>query len=193
MSMLRLLIRMVSRVKTHDFSASVQRWWGNGFVPDCAMAKYVKNNTYCCYVRCAPLLVWLGGMPWPKPGATHYHAQFKLPDKGRSSNYWLSTIVGMFGGMESHNTLSIKFPNMKFIKINISFFPTNAEQNNLPNSYLFAQYNVSLNSNFWRVFRFCLLNHIKCLFYAFWQYLTIAKRLQYLFILSVFTKLQVSY
>ncbi len=25
-----------------------------------------------------------GGMPWPQTGATHYHAQLELPDKGRA-------------------------------------------------------------------------------------------------------------
>ncbi len=24
----------------------------------------------------------MGGMPWPQTGATHYHAQLGLPDKG---------------------------------------------------------------------------------------------------------------
>ena len=27
-------------------------------------------------------------MPWPKTGATHYHAHFDLPDKSRAIN-WL--------------------------------------------------------------------------------------------------------
>ena len=26
----------------------------------------------------------MGGIPWPKTGATHYHAQLGLPDKGRA-------------------------------------------------------------------------------------------------------------
>ncbi len=26
----------------------------------------------------------VGGMPWPKTGATQYHAQLGLPDKGRA-------------------------------------------------------------------------------------------------------------
>ena len=25
-----------------------------------------------------------GGKPWPKTGATHYHAQIRLPDKDRA-------------------------------------------------------------------------------------------------------------
>ena len=31
---------------------------------------------------CATLLAKVGGMPWPKTGASHYHAQIGLPDKG---------------------------------------------------------------------------------------------------------------
>ena len=46
--------------------------------------KDVKNCTYCCYVRCLTLIVLVGGMPWPQTGATLYHAQLGLPDKGRA-------------------------------------------------------------------------------------------------------------
>ncbi len=34
------------------------------------------------YVRCAALIVRVWGMPWSQRGATHYHAQLGLPDKG---------------------------------------------------------------------------------------------------------------
>ena len=47
-------------------------------------AKDVKSCTYCCYVRCASLIVWVKGMPLPQAGATQYHAQLELPDKGRA-------------------------------------------------------------------------------------------------------------
>ncbi len=50
--------------------------------PNRVIAKHVKSCTYCCYVRCAPLLV--GGMSCPKTGATQCQAQFGLPDKGRA-------------------------------------------------------------------------------------------------------------
>ncbi len=30
------------------------------------------------------LIVCVGGMPWPQAGATQYHAQLGLPDKGRA-------------------------------------------------------------------------------------------------------------
>ncbi len=43
-----------------------------------------KSCTYCCYNRCATLIVWVGEMSWHKTGATHYHAQLELPDKGRA-------------------------------------------------------------------------------------------------------------
>ena len=48
------------------------------------IANDVKSCTYCCYVRCATLIVRVGGMPWPQTGATHNHAQLGLPDKGRA-------------------------------------------------------------------------------------------------------------
>ena len=41
----------------------------------------VKSFTYCCYVRCATMIVRVGGMPWSK---TYYNAQLGLPDKGRT-------------------------------------------------------------------------------------------------------------
>ncbi len=34
--------------------------------------------------RCSTLLAQVGGMPWTETGATHYHAQLGLPDKGRT-------------------------------------------------------------------------------------------------------------
>ena len=47
------------------------------------------SYTYYCYVRCAKLKVWLGGMPWSKAGATHYHARLGLPNNS-------CTIKGLF-------------------------------------------------------------------------------------------------
>ena len=51
--------------------------------PKLVMAKDVKSWTYRCYVRCATLIVCISGMPRSKTGATQYHAQLGLPDKGR--------------------------------------------------------------------------------------------------------------
>ena len=41
-------------------------------------------------------------MPWPQTGATHYHAQLRLPDKGRAITglvvcyvVWLGSMKGM--------------------------------------------------------------------------------------------------
>ena len=41
-------------------------------------------------------------MPWPQTGATHYHAQLGLPDKGSANNVlvvcyvvWLGSMKGM--------------------------------------------------------------------------------------------------
>ena len=55
---------------------------GSMLGPSRVIAKDVKSCTYCCYVRCATLIVWVGGMPWPQTGATQYHTQLGLPDKG---------------------------------------------------------------------------------------------------------------
>ncbi len=67
-------------------SASARRWGGYGFNSrqNRVIAKEVKRCTYCCYVRCATLIVWVGGMSCPKTGAIQYHAQLGLPDKGRA-------------------------------------------------------------------------------------------------------------
>ncbi len=56
----------------------------------------VKTCTYCCYVLCATQIIKLGGMPWSQKGATNYHGQFGLSDKGRAikAKCWLSVIVG---------------------------------------------------------------------------------------------------
>ncbi len=44
----------------------------------------MKRNkcSYCCYARCAISIVRVWVMPWPKTGATHYHAQLGLLDRG---------------------------------------------------------------------------------------------------------------
>ncbi len=80
-------------------SASARRWEVMGSIlgPNRVIAKYVKSCIYCCYVRCATLIVWEEGMPWPKTGATQYHAQLGLQNKGRAINRagWLSAIVGI--------------------------------------------------------------------------------------------------
>ncbi len=39
---------------------------GSMFGPNRAMTKDVKSCTYCCYFRCATLILWEGGMPWPE-------------------------------------------------------------------------------------------------------------------------------
>ena len=57
---------------------------GSMIGPNLVVAKDVKSYAYCCYVRCVTLIVRVGGMPWPQTGATHYHAQLGLPDKGRA-------------------------------------------------------------------------------------------------------------
>ncbi len=46
------------------------------------IAKDVNSCTYCCYFRCATLIVRLGGIPWSQSGAPHQHAELGLQDKG---------------------------------------------------------------------------------------------------------------
>ncbi len=58
------------------------------------MAKGVKSSTYCCYVICAILIVRVEEMPWPKTGASNFHAQLGLPDKSLAIK-GLSAIDGM--------------------------------------------------------------------------------------------------
>ncbi len=57
---------------------------GSMLGPNRVIAKDVKSCTYCCYVRYATLIVWVGGMPWPQTGAIQYHVQLGLPDKRRA-------------------------------------------------------------------------------------------------------------
>ncbi len=67
-------------------SASARRWEVIGSIlgANRVIAKDFESCNYCCYVRCATLIVWVEGMPWPKTGATQYHTQKGLPDKGRA-------------------------------------------------------------------------------------------------------------
>ena len=41
-----------------------------------------KKCIWWCFVKCATLIVYEGGMAWPKTGATHHHAQLGLLNKG---------------------------------------------------------------------------------------------------------------
>ncbi len=52
--------------------------------PNRFKAKNVKSCTYCLYVRCVTLILWVGGMPWPKTCATQYHAIAQLGLPGRA-------------------------------------------------------------------------------------------------------------
>ncbi len=64
---------------------NLHRHWGGSLLdPNRIIAKDVKRFTYCCYVRCATFIVWVGEIPWSQTGTTHYHAQLRLPDKGRA-------------------------------------------------------------------------------------------------------------
>ncbi len=70
--------------------------------PNRVIARAIKSFTYYCVVRCAAIIVYVGGMPWSQIGATHYHAQLGLLDKGRLINglvvcyvVWLGSMKGM--------------------------------------------------------------------------------------------------
>ena len=53
----------------------------------------LKNGSYYSYVRCAILIVRVGGMPWPKTGTTHYLTHLGLLDRGPATKvllvYWI--------------------------------------------------------------------------------------------------------
>ncbi len=53
------------------------------------------NIVSYCIVRCAILLVWVGGIPWPKISPTQYHALRRLPNKVLQSKGWLFSIIGI--------------------------------------------------------------------------------------------------
>ncbi len=45
-----------------------------------------ENSNYCFYVRCMTKIVRIEGMPWPKTGATNYHAHsWELQTKAMQS------------------------------------------------------------------------------------------------------------
>ncbi len=43
-----------------------------------------QPDSQLCNVWFTIPLIWIWGMPWPQTEATHCHAQFGLPDKGRA-------------------------------------------------------------------------------------------------------------
>ncbi len=43
--------------------------------PKLRLAKEIKSYTFYCYVRCAALILRVGGMPWLQTGTTQYHTQ----------------------------------------------------------------------------------------------------------------------
>ena len=53
-------------------------------VSNLGITKDVKNVFYCCYVRCATLLVRIGDMPQPKTDPMHNNAELRLQDEGRA-------------------------------------------------------------------------------------------------------------
>ena len=47
---------------------------------------YIKHSAFACRRGgdgCLGSILRVGGMPWPKIEATHYHAQLELQDKSR--------------------------------------------------------------------------------------------------------------
>ena len=45
--------------------------------------------------RCSTLIIRVGEMPWTKIGATHYHAQLGLLDKGRANKELVVYYIGV--------------------------------------------------------------------------------------------------
>ncbi len=68
--------------------------------PNRVIANDVNNCTYCRYVRCSTLQVWEGEMPSYQIGATHYHKQLGLLDKGRAIKEFVVFYVLWLGSME---------------------------------------------------------------------------------------------
>ncbi len=73
----------------------VGEFMGSILGPNRVIVKDVKSYTYCCYVRCATLILRVGEIPWPKTGATQYHAQLGLQNKGRAIKEFVVPIVGI--------------------------------------------------------------------------------------------------
>ena len=95
---------------THVCSASAQR---RGKVmspilgPNSIIAADVKSCTYCCYVWCATLIVWIGRMPLPQTGSS-FHAQLGLPDKGRTIKWLVGCGLGSMRGMGLRTSVAHK-------------------------------------------------------------------------------------
>ena len=66
---------VLTRNRGSTRSALARRRGGDRFESRLNTAKDVKNGSYCYHVKCATFIVRVGGMPWHKTGATHYHAQ----------------------------------------------------------------------------------------------------------------------
>ncbi len=61
--------------------------------------KDIKSCTYCFYVRCATLILWVGEMPWHQTVTTHYHAQLGLLGKGFTIKGLVVSCVVWLGSM----------------------------------------------------------------------------------------------
>ena len=48
------------------------------------VTKDIRNICYCSYVKCATLIDRVERMSWPQTGATYYHVQLGISDKGRA-------------------------------------------------------------------------------------------------------------
>ncbi len=71
---------LVGKILAHLLGVEIGSILGLNHVID----KDVNSCTYCCYITCTTLIEWEWGLPWLKSGATHYHAQLGLPDKGHA-------------------------------------------------------------------------------------------------------------
>ena len=67
--------------------------------PNSALAKDVNSCTYCCYVRCATLIVRGLRMHWFQTDTTHNHAQLGPPDISREIKGLVVCYVVWLGSM----------------------------------------------------------------------------------------------
>ncbi len=63
--------------------------------PNNVIAKDSKMCTYCCYVKCASLIVWVGECIGPKQAQLMNHTQLGLSDNGHALKGWLSAMIGI--------------------------------------------------------------------------------------------------
>ncbi len=81
----RLSLLISEHLSTYGVTRSTSAWaMGTILGPNRIKAKEVNSCTYCCNIRCATLILWVGKMPWLKTGATDYCEQLWLLNNGHA-------------------------------------------------------------------------------------------------------------